>query len=781
MSREALGDAPHAAGAPRAAWPADRWADRWARWATRGNLAEICAGLLVVAVAVVANVLYLAGVFDADSMSSTAALGSTLQHGVLSGLPTIDPNAGYTSQALGHLSAVDLLHGRAPWWNPYEGTGSPLAAELQSASFFPPTLLLWFRNGQVWLRIVIQAAAGLATFRLLRRLDVGRWPAAALGSAFALDGTFAWFMHAPANEVALLPLLLLGIEQARAAALAGRRRGYALVAVALALSVYAGFPETAYLDGILALLWAVVRVPRADWAMLRRYAARLGAGAVAGALLAAPLVVAVADYAPYATFGQHRGSVFNLVHVVRPGAGMLFFPYLFGPIFGFSQASPTLGAAWSQVGGYLTTSLLVLGVLALFGRRHRPLRLALAVWLVLALGRTYGIEPFWRAFDLLPFMGHVGTYRYLWPSIELAAVVLAALAVDDLRRGLVPWWTGAVALAAGAGVAAATALSGSSILSSTAHLGGSGDWATGSLVWGFTVLAAIGALAASGRGAWRAAVVSVVVVLDTAAMFVLPELSAPRAVAYDGRLVVWLQHHSAVQRFFTLGPLQANYGSYFGVMEADVHDLPNPKAYARDIARHLDTNTGVSFTGVHMVDPSGSTPLDEVEHHLAAYEAIGVAYLVAFAGEIAPTSVAPLGLHEVYTDGFAAVFRLPHPGGYFSASGGCRLSDETVDSVRARCPRAATLVRRELWMPGTYATVTPGAPSAGSSAPSSTVGMQRSGALSESVALRAGTSHVSISYTPPHEDLAVAGAALGILGLLAPLGPRIVRRLRRRG
>ena len=44
-------------------------------------------------------------------------------------------------QALGHLVATDWFSGHVPWWNPYEGLGVPLAGDMQSGAFFPPTLL----------------------------------------------------------------------------------------------------------------------------------------------------------------------------------------------------------------------------------------------------------------------------------------------------------------------------------------------------------------------------------------------------------------------------------------------------------------------------------------------------------------------------------------------------------------------------------------------------------------------------------------------------------------
>jgi len=73
--------------------------------------------------------------------------------------------------------------------------------------------------------------------------------------AFALNGTFAWLAHAPVNPVAFLPALLLGVELAFAATVAARRGGWWLIAVAEAGMFYAGFPEVAFIGGLLGVCW----------------------------------------------------------------------------------------------------------------------------------------------------------------------------------------------------------------------------------------------------------------------------------------------------------------------------------------------------------------------------------------------------------------------------------------------------------------------------------------------------------------------------------------------
>ena len=181
---------------------------------------------MVIALAViVANLVYLLDFADPNPLGPGSQLVPSVVPGHLPGAATIDPNNGLISQAFGHRAMLDWTHLRIPWWNPYEGTGAPLAGEMQSAVFFPPTILTAFGNGQLYERLLLEFIAGASTFLLLRRLAVGRTAAIAGGVAFALNGTFAWFAHATINPIPFLPLLVLGVELAYAAAREGRGGG----------------------------------------------------------------------------------------------------------------------------------------------------------------------------------------------------------------------------------------------------------------------------------------------------------------------------------------------------------------------------------------------------------------------------------------------------------------------------------------------------------------------------------------------------------------------------
>jgi hypothetical protein len=72
-----------------------------------------------------------------------------LEPGPLPVLDTIDPNPGFTSQALGHRAVLEWLGGRVLWWNAYEGIGAPLAAGMHSPAFFPLTALVDLPSGQI--------------------------------------------------------------------------------------------------------------------------------------------------------------------------------------------------------------------------------------------------------------------------------------------------------------------------------------------------------------------------------------------------------------------------------------------------------------------------------------------------------------------------------------------------------------------------------------------------------------------------------------------------------
>lgn len=696
--------------------------------------------LLIAGVVILANLPYLLGIFDANPLGPRGSLVSAGVTGPVGGQPTIDPNNGFVSQALGHRAALDLIHLRLPWWNPYEGTGAPLAGEMQSAAFFPPTLLTLFGNGQLYEHLLLELISGLATYLVLRRLALTRWAAAGGGIAFGLNGTFAWFSHAPVNPVALLPLLVLGVEQAYQAAAEGRHGGWWLMAVAGALSVYAGFPETAYIDAVAGVFWFGWRMGCVAPARRRSLLVKGVLGAIVGALLCAPLGIAALDYFNHGDLSTHATSIYGSAHVPRNGLPQLLLPYIYGPILEFTGPTAQLTSVWVVVGGYLSTSLLLLAGLGLVSRGRRGLRVVLAVWLLLVFARMYGQIPLLgHVLGWLPGIARVAFFRYGTPALEFTVIVLAALGLDNLirvpehrRRAL--WGAlGMLVLIVGAAIGARPL---ASELGAKYNARPYFEVAVG---WGALIVLGLAAASTRWAGERRGALLCAVMAIDALALFVAPELSAPRAVQVDNAPAAYLSRHLGEGRFFTFGPLQPNYGSYFGISSANINDLPVPTAYGNYIHARLD----------HYVDPTlfvGNTgggrnpfvpsPTQELLQNLAGYRAAGVSYILSPLGQNfgANGGVFTLVDHTPTTN----IYHLSGAASYFSAAG-CSVRSSDRQSATVTCPSRSTLVRLETNLPGWSAAV------AGRGTPISEVD-----GLFQSVPVPAGTHSVRFSYSPPN-------------------------------
>jgi hypothetical protein len=715
--------------------------------------------IAIAAAVVVANLPYLVGLFDPNPLGPRASLVSASVPGPVGGQPTIDPNNGFVSQALGHRAALDLLHLHLPWWNPYEGTGAPLAGEMQSAALFPPTLLLALSNGQIFERVLLEIVAGIATYLLLRRLSLNRWACLAGAAAFALNGTFAWFAHAPINPVAFLPLLLLGIERAYAAAKASDRSGWRLIAVAGALSFYAGFPETAYIDTLLAVVWFGWRLGCLERGRRSALIVKAGLGAAVGVLLAAPLMIAGLDYLGHSDLGLHASTLLGSAHFPPQALPQLLLPYIYGPIFDFPGPQGQLAGLWSIVGGYLSTSLLLLAVLGLCARGRRGLRIVLAVWTVLVFARMYGQIPLLgHALGWLPGMAHIAFFRYATPALELPLIILAALGIDDLlripehRRRAV--WAGLAMLA----IVALAALGARSLADQLGPHYAKRPYFATAVAWGAAIVIAVTAIASISGVRRRGALLAAVVALDALALFMAAELSAPRSVVVDSAPAAILRGHLGNARFFTLGPLQPNYGSYFGISSLNINDIPIPQSFADYVHARLDQTVNPTvFVGNlgGARSPFAPSPAQQLIRNLAAYRQAGVAYVLTAAGQRLPQSAGTFQL--VYRTPSTWIYHLAGAAPYFSTTGSrCRTTPDGRDAVRLSCPAPTVLVRRETDFPGWSARVD-----------GHSVAVGRADGLFQAVAVGAGEHRVTFGYAPPNILWGALAFLAGCLALLA--------------
>ncbi len=713
--------------------------------------------LVIVVVVLTANALVLVGGFDPNPMGTRSGLASSLTAGALPGETTIDPNDGFISQALGHRAALDVLHLRMPWWDSEEGTGAPLAAGMTSGALYPPTLLNAFANGLIYERVLLELVAGISLYLLLRRLALARAACVAAAIAFALDGTFAWFAITPINPIPLLPVLLLGLEAAYTRSVAGARGGWWLIAVAGALSLYAGFPEVAYIDGLLAVGWFAWRAAGLRGGVRRAFAAKAVAGTGAAVLLSAPLLVPFAEYLGRGALGGHVDGVVGRVHLATPALSQLLLPYVYGPIFAFGDTGLTLTTIWFDVGGFLSASLLFFGLLGVLGPGRRGLKLVLLGWIVVALARVYREPPLLGdVLGVLPGMSRMAFFRYAFPSVEFALVVLAAFGLDGLARAA----PARRRVAAAAGVSLALVLAATLEARPLAHRLGSGfydhPYFWGSVGWAVAIVLAGTAAALAKPRRVRVALAALLVAGDAFVLFALPETAAPRDVRLDLAPVRYLQQHLGTQRFFTLGPLQPNYGSYFGISELNINELPVPQTFADYVHRRIDRFVEPSALVGNLGGgrPAGAPPaVHELARNLDGYRAAAVAYVLAPTDQSLPGPAFTPVLRSPTT----RIYRLAGAAPYLDAPG-CTVDAPTRTTARVDCPAPTRLVRRETDYPGWTARVD-----------GNTTPIRPVDGLFQAITVPAGAHHVTFAYTPSHIEWAYAAFAVGVLSLFVPL------------
>jgi hypothetical protein len=347
--------------------------------------------------------------------------------------------------------------------------------------------------------------------------------------------------------------------------------------------------------------------------------------------------------------------------------------------------------------------------------------------------------------------------------------VLAAFGIDDMaRRALRP------RLVVGAGIVSLGLIAWAAVQAWPVVTSARGYSHGHAFTVGSIALAATGVVAVVTGGLLSCAaavpkggrigrvVVAGAVALEAAVLFSVPLLSAPRPAPSDTTLVHFLQRHIGLSRFATLGPIQPNFGSFFGLAEINVNDLPVPKDFTSYIRRSLDDNTDpLIFTGTTESDPAGPSPAQELTDHLAAYEAAGVKFVVtpASGADVTGSPWPPAGLNpaprRVYADSVADVWRLPSPTPFFTTTGApCGIRPAGVEAVTLTCSGPAVLHRLELPMPGWHAQV------GASNAP-----IRPTGPF-QSVAVGSGTTRVVFSFTPPYGNAALVAALVGVASIL---------------
>ncbi len=701
--------------------------------------------VVVFAVPIFTHAHLFLGLLLADPIYRFASLGSNIP-GPLPGSSTIDPNFGFIDQALTHRAMLALLSGSVPWWNPYEGFGSPLAGEMQCSAFFPFSLLVLLPNGLLFEGVLLQIIAGIGVLLLCRRLGLSQWAALVAAVTYQSCGTFAWLSGAWSYSIPWLPFVVLGIELARDRSKRIARVGMFSIAGSLALLLCAGFIETSYFEGLLGVLWFLARIGSVPSPERIGYLTRVFGAALIGFALGAPIVIAFADTLSIGFVGMHDGGAAGAALVPWARLQKLM-PYIFGPIFASKQND--MVPVWGATGGFLGFGLATLALSGVFGRRLLSLRIVSACFVLFGYAAMFG-GPLQAIVLAIPGVKYTAYFRYLDPAIGFACSILAAMAIDDLirERSSRAKIVGAVLIV----LAATTVL----YVQSIQQISGPGAAIDADLaVWHTFSLIAVAIVAAGMLASvfprdvrTRAAILGFTICVEAVTFVFIPTLSNPSSATLAIGDVAYLKAHLGLQRFFSFGPINPNYGSLFGIADIDYNDLPVPKKAVDHISSVLDPGaTPGLFLPMGRPGPSRE---EVFQKNIAAYEASGVAYIVTAAGAAPPAT----SLVQVYRDAVASIWKMPASAPYFSAPG-CAIAVASRESLTATCRKPATLCRLELDVPG-WAAVVNG---------SSTTITSCEDAF-QSIALPTGVSTISFGYVPPRESPAIVVWWLGVASFL---------------
>ena len=333
------------------------------------------------------------------------------------------PMYGFASEALraGHL----------PLWNPYQFSGMPFAADIQSGLFYPPNLLFELAGATFGylnmeaLAIVHYALAGTFAYLLARGLGVSRPAGLLAGLVWMWSGFLvAQLGHLNMVEVAVwLPLELLLLRLA----LLGVRPllTVSCTSAVLALAFFAGHTQL-FLYELLALVLYV-----AFWGSYRRSIPLLAVCLAGAGLLAAIQILPSLELTRLSLRSGISYQESTKFALAPAGLLTLLVPHFFG------ENAQNYWGSWTttEVFGYAGILPLLLAAAALRLRRRSETRFWLwlaLLGLLLSLGQATLLQGwlyrFVPGFDKVRAPGRFLVY------FDLGVAVLAAMGFDALRQ-----------------------------------------------------------------------------------------------------------------------------------------------------------------------------------------------------------------------------------------------------------------------------------------------------------------------------------------------------------
>ena len=356
----------------------------------------------------------------------------------------LDPlSTGGQIQPALQLIVQRLYSGHFPLWNPYQGTGVPLAADPTWSTYFPTNLLYFIPNGYWdYVELLKLWVAAMFSYLLLKRFGLSN--AASMGGAFAysLSGALIVNPFVPWTDIAIMtPALLLVVKRCIDNT---SRQSLVLTSVVVSITLLGAHIETLVIQFLFVGWFAIFEIITRQTGRIKSLFGLLSS-VVLGLGVAAFFLLPVFEYLLGSAFAHGAGvGLQSLSTTGSPGINLnpafywvtLFVPYFFG----FFQAYPYAGLRnvffWDIFPGYVGTTVFFLSLLPLFLGSFRDPRMKyywfFLVSEILILMKNFGVPPVnWIGY--LPVLTFIN-WRYSSSILAMSFAGACAFGLESARR-----------------------------------------------------------------------------------------------------------------------------------------------------------------------------------------------------------------------------------------------------------------------------------------------------------------------------------------------------------
>lgn len=712
---------------------------------------------LITLFVLLSNAVYIF-VTDPNPLISRSGLPTSSAGAVLNvpfaGGNSIEGNDGITKQALGVQANDQLFNWQLPLWNHYEGVGMPLLGETQSAALSPFTLLLSLPNGFLINAIILELLAGIGAYLFIRGLvnrkneRIDNAIAITGGCLYATIGVFMMMPSAGCNPIAFLPWSMWGVSLLFSSGkeLFSRHNIAAVfvLTLSLVLSLNSGFPETAYINGLLVLLYAGVLFFRSKREEKVPKLISLVASGVVTILISLPwLMEFLAFIKPEnGHTGLHSSVVLDGLRDMPSAYLSSFIPHAIG----FDESNPIYGS----IGGVFTISTVILALFAVFSK-YVPLwqKLVFGGWFAIGWLRVVGVPVVSVVMAYIPMLGSAAVYRYISVAMAFALIVLACIGLHEIssHRKLNKKHFGIILLLVAIFYAVIFFMSKGLI--KDFMLTNSKLALFSTFFIQLSIFASVAVfVAAFVKWKHKKLFICSVLLIESLLCFSIWQFGAdPRGTTVDTRAVEFVQQNIGNQRFES-NVLWPNYGSYFNISQLSMKDLPIPTAWYDYINDNIDAYlASIGFL-------SNKFDGDRIEQS----KKLGVKYLLLKKNSLADidkTVTKDKGLTLVYTDEKIDIFEIPGYRPYFEAKDCSIEGSEGFNVVEVNCARDTAVTRLELYYPGWHAKVD-----------GQEVSIDKDGELFQKVRVSKGKHTIEYYYWPKYMTASLVVAVIGNLILI---------------